>query len=162
MIWTICNSIWSALDGFWAKNGLGTRFWSYHFWSICSRNRFFQVLKYKLGYKLNHRTFEDDFWCVKKLKCWILQFWQGGLQGGLIFYRNIKPETKNTSFFDHKMACTLRQPPLEPPYACEKKVMDIFSKFYLKYLGWAARGGSQAQKNDFPQKMSILGNWSAK
>ena len=75
-----------------------------------------------------------------------------GAEGGLIFHRKITFETNFCSFFDHKMACALRQPPLEPPLCMRKKSYGHFLKILSEILRGAARGGSQAQKTDFPSK----------
>ena len=100
--------------------------------SIDSKSVNFRTLCITPGYKLNRKTYDVDFWCVRKLRCWILQIFlgelPGGAQGGLTKRWNTRPRMKKTAFFGYKWLYLLPQPPLEPPWCCEKKVIDIFQK----------------------------------
>ena len=47
-----------------------------------TKNAIFQTVYTNLSYKMNRKTCEVDFWCVRKLRYCILQIFLGELQGG--------------------------------------------------------------------------------
>ena len=125
-----------------------------------TKNAIFQTVYTNLNYKLNRKTYEVDFWCVRKLRCCILQIFlgelQGGAQGGLTMSWNTKSRTKKTPFLSWKWLYLVSQPPLEPPLILWKKSYDNFPKNIPVLSGGAIRGGSWGQKTRFSRKKSLM------
>ena len=100
--------------------------------SIDSKSVNFRTLCITPGYKLNHKTYGVGFWCVRKLRCWVLQIFlrelPGGAQGGSPKDELRDLEWKNCIFW-LKMAISVAPAPSPwAPLMWWKKVIDIFQK----------------------------------
>ena len=83
--------------------------------SIDSKSVNFRTLCITPGYKLNRKTYDVGFWCVRKLRCWVLQIFLGelpwGAQGGA--HQKMKYEISNEKncIFWLKMAISVAPAP---------------------------------------------------
>ena len=100
---------------------------------VDSKSDVFRTSHITASYKLTFKTYDVDFWCVRKLKCWVLQILliirerPGGTQGGSpkVEIRSLK---QKKCIFWIKMAVSVVPAPLEPPDVVKKKVIGIFQK----------------------------------
>ena len=159
--------VWSALAVFLAKKTARHMVLVLEISPLDTKNAIFETVYTNLNYKLNRKTYEVGFWCVRNLRCRILKIvlgeLQGGAQGGLTMSWNTKSRTKKTPFLSWKWLYLVSQPPWSPPLILWKKSYDNFPKNIPVLSGGGLSGGAPGvKKPDFREKKVWWPSYTAK